>query len=1011
MNKIISSVQYIILVVYVLFNQCLIGQSSNFIINKLTIKDGLPSNIIWNIEWSKNDNLWLSSQVGLIEYNGNEIIKSNYSHQFVDIQLDCNNNLIALDKYGDIFHINDNNIPNIEKYYTNNNNPRNYFQNYAGFFLTKKIFNHVKKSNTYDFGWFNNKIYQKNNNSFIKETQIDKNVKKYELFKFTNQKLEILASLKCMNNECLFILNNKFYFIDIKNIVQEIDANFNPIKFIGILNINSNSDKQWIQRNNQNGLCLIIDNNVYTIQITNEIINHKIIAELKTDEIIKNIAYNERLKICILSTEANGIYIYKEPKVQIIKPINKTKTKSLYIQIPISKTQLLTTGLGIIGNGNIKNTSGLKTTIDKSWCEDWNHRIWYSGEDKISFFKKHELKSNEFFELKNQGAWAFVSDNLKKTIYLYNSTGFFQIDSNYKLIKILELNQKFDPNNQPNELKLFGNKLFLGTNNGLIIFNIITHKIEKHIFKGDWIRGISKFGNTYIICNYGKSLYCVNKSLEAFPIELDQLSYLKYAHAIHSDQKKNIWISTNNGIVYGSNLLLESILNKQKIRKYIHYINYENGLDELELNGGGNSSIIEFNNKLNFLSTNGVVEVDPNKWNNFNENYDYYLEVLNDDNQKVQIKNDQVYLDYNNEFCNIDIISTNWNNNADNRYQYFWQDKWQWIDLNKSHVITLKTKDHGDFNLVIIKYNKDGSKSIIKKLTIHISLKWSETWWGISIILLFSGVLIYIILKIRLKRINKINSDLNDTISKQTQELVNINRELELSNEKKSQIIAILGHDLFVPLKFLSQVGNAMIKNYKSMSHEEIIDALTSISNTSNRLSMLCKNILNWIQYEKNELDLTNQEFELNEVIDQMIQIISMAVNQKGNSIIKTLPLNKIINTNLDALGIVILNLLNNANRFSENSNIYIDCNKDQNNQLIIKVKDEGIGMKDEIRQILLKTGSHKAEPDTDFQKSSGIGYYIIHEILKSVNGKINIESIEGQIGTTVEILWPLTIK
>ena len=54
MNKIISSVQYIILVVYVLFNQCLIGQSSNFIINKLTIKDGLPSNIIWNIEWSKN---------------------------------------------------------------------------------------------------------------------------------------------------------------------------------------------------------------------------------------------------------------------------------------------------------------------------------------------------------------------------------------------------------------------------------------------------------------------------------------------------------------------------------------------------------------------------------------------------------------------------------------------------------------------------------------------------------------------------------------------------------------------------------------------------------------------------------------------------------------------------------------------------------------------------------------------------------------------------------------------
>jgi hypothetical protein len=55
--------------------------------------------------------------------------------------------------------------------------------------------------------------------------------------------------------------------------------------------------------------------------------------------------------------------------------------------------------------------------------------------------------------------------------------------------------------------------------------------------------------------------------------------------------------------------------------------------------------------------------------------------------------------------------------------------------------------------------------------------------------------------------------------------------------------------------------------------------------------------------------------------------------------------------------------------------------------------------------------GSHKAEPDADFQKSSGIEYYIIDEILKSANGKINIESNKSQIGNTIEIHWPLTAK
>jgi signal transduction histidine kinase len=1011
MNKGNSYFQKIFLFVTLFYQNFLFGQDNNFIVTKLTIKDGLPSNIIWNIEWSKNDNLWLSTQVGLIEYNGNKIIKSNLTHQFVDIQLDKNKNLIALDKFGDLYAINDDHNPIIKKHYSNNNNPRNYFQNYSGFFLQNTIFNTVKNSKAFDFGWFNNKIYQKDENSFVKETQIDKKFKKYELFTYSKQKLTIKSSLICSNNECLFILNNKFYFIDKKNVIQEINSNFQATKFIGILNISSSPDKHWIQRNKQERLCLIADKKVFSIQITNNTLNAKIIAEVKTDEIIKNIAYNYKLNTCILATEANGIYIFKEPKVEIIKPVNKTKTKSLYIQIPISNSQILTTGLGIIGSGKYTNANGLKTTIDKSWCIDWNQRIWYSGEDKISYFKKGGLKSIEFHELKNQGAWSFISDNFHKIIYLHNSTGFYQIDSNDKLSCILQLNQKFDPNNQANEFKLFGNYLFLGTNNGLSIFNTLNRKIEKNLFKGDLIRGISKFGNSYLVCNYGKSLYCLNADWKATPIELDQLTYLKYAHALYLDNKKNLWISTNNGIIYGSNELLKSILHKKNFRKNLHYINYVNGLDELELNGGGNSSIIEFNKKLCFLSTNGIVEIDPENWNNYTENYNFYIEVFGDDNKKVDIKNDEVYLDYNNEYCNIDIISTNWNNIADNRYQYFWQNQWHWINGNESPLITLKTKEHGDFNFEIIKYNKDGSASIVKKLTIHISLKWSETWWGISIILLFSGILIYVILKIRLKRINKINSDLNETISKQTQELVNINRELEESNEKKSQIIAILGHDLFVPLKFLSQVGNAMIKNYKSMSHEEIIDALTSISNTSNRLSMLCKNILNWIQYEKNEIDLTNQEFEVNEVIDQMIQIISMAAKQKGNKIIKTLPTNKIINTNLDALGIVILNLLNNANRFSENSTIYIECFKDNNNQLIIKVKDEGIGIREEIRQILLKTGSYQAEPDTDFQKSSGIGYYIIHEILKSVNGKINIEPNENNIGTTVEIHWPLLAK
>lgn len=983
------------------------SQSHDFIISKLTIKDGLPSNIIWNVEWSKSDNIWLSTQAGLIEYNGNKIIKTKYNHQFIDIQKDANLNLFALDQFGDIYKIQDDQSPHVYKYFSNDAVPRNYFYNYSPYFLEKSIFNQIKRDPNLSFGWFNHKVHQLNQTKFIKELHDNKGLNEYELYEIDGKNIYKKSTLQCQKEECLFILNNKFFLITNKQEVFELNEKFEYIKNLGNISVSNFKEIKWMQRNQQKQLCFIDGDKVMSLSIINNQIQVEQIALLITDEIIKSIAYNGKLQTCIVATEANGIYIYKKKKINILKPINQTKTKSLYIQIPISQSQLLTTARGIVGEGNIKSLKNIKTTLDKNWTEDWNHRIWYSGEDRISYFERGKLRSTEFYYYKNQGSWTFYCDKRNKIIYLYNSSGFYTIDSNYKIQCIYRLNGKFDPNNQGNEIKLYNEKLYVSTNRGLLVFNLKRGKIENFFCEGDFIRGITKYKDGIILCSYQKQLIFIKDKGKVNRIMLDDLQYLKFAHSIYIDSSNHVWISTNNGIIYGSSQLLDAMIQGRDFKKYLHYINYQNGLEEVELNGGGNSSIIQFNNRLSFLSTNGIVQLDPKDWEVDSEDYNYNLKFTNDDQKEIQQNGNQIKLDHTNEFCVIEIISTNWNNSSDNRYQYYWEGKWHWLKSEDEQKITLKTKDHGVFPFVIVKYCGDGNKQIIQKINIEIALKWSETWWGIGLMVVFLGLIIFIIIKIRLRRIRKINYELNETVKLQTQELLEINKELELRNEKKSQIIAILGHDLFVPLKFLSQTGNAMIKNYGSMTPEEIIDALTSISNTSNRLSLLCKNILNWIQYEKNELELSNQKFELNEVIDQMIQIISLATKQKGNKIIKSMPEKTIVNTNLDALGIVILNLVNNANRFSENGQIFVSCHEDKNNQLIISIKDEGIGMSEEMRETLLKSGSSITQPDTDYQKSSGIGYYIIHEILKSVNGNIQI-SESGNIGTEIIITWPL---
>lgn len=979
-------------------------QSNDFIISKLTIKDGLPSNIIWNAEWSKNDNLWLSTQAGLIEYNGNKIIRTRYSHQFIDIQKDIHGNLRALDKFGDIYIINDSNGPEVTKYYSNPSIPKNCFYNFSQFTLNKKYIAKIQNLDTLDFLCFNNKIIQIDDNYFIK----NHNDKDFHSYIFKNDELHLISSIYLNKNETIFIINKRIYKVE-KNYIFEINGKFQKIKFIGKFTKNINSEKTWFCRNSGQSINYIDGKEIINLSIENGKIITKTVAKTENDQIIKNIIYNNKLSICIITTEANGIYIFKEKKLNVLKTLNKTKTNSFYIQIPISNKQILTTEFGIIGVGEIKKSKKFLTTIDKNWVEDWNQRIWYSGEDIVSYLDKKTLKS-EIFKVKKDGGghWSFLVDRGKKTIYAYNSKGLYGIDSNYTLHCFYNIETKFNPNNQPTVLKIFNNKLFICTNNGIIIYDLSLGKIEKHILPGESIREIYKIKNKYIVCSYGQCIKILNDKYHVTAKKIDRQNYLKFIHAIYIDSNKRVWISTNHGIIYGSEKLLLSLIQNIDFSKYAHYINYHNGLDEIELNGGGNSSIIKFNELLSFTSTNGIVQLNPKDWDLNKDNYNYYLKFTDDDQKEINLIDNQINLDYTNEFCVVEIISTNWNTTSDNRYQYYWEGKWHWLNIENNQKLTLKTKEHGNFPFILIKYLGDGNKHIIKKMSINVALKWSETWWGIGLIILCLGLLIFVIIKIRLRRIRKINSDLNETVKLQTQELLEINKELELRNEKKSQIIAILGHDLFVPLKFLSQTGNAMIKNYSSMAPEEIVDALTSISNTSNRLSLLCRNILNWIQYEKNELELSNQKFELNEVIDQMIQIISIATTQKGNIIIKSMPAKKIINTNLDALGIVILNLLNNANRFSDHSRIFVTCDEDSQNRLVIKIKDEGVGMTEEIREILLQSGSPKTQPDTDHQKSSGIGYYIIHEILKSVNGTIQISEPKTQAGTEIIITWPL---
>ena len=104
-----------------------------------------------------------------------------------------------------------------------------------------------------------------------------------------------------------------------------------------------------------------------------------------------------------------------------------------------------------------------------------------------------------------------------------------------------------------------------------------------------------------------------------------------------------------------------------------------------------------------------------------------------------------------------------------------------------------------------------------------------------------------------------------------------------------------------------------------------------------------------------------------------------------------------------DQLYIVIRNLVSNAMKFTpESGSIYISSKK-LNGEVVISIRDTGIGIPESIQNKLFDSKSHVSTDGTRGEKGSGLGLTICQEIMQTNNGWMKIESSSGK-GTTITL-------
>ena len=279
---------------------------------------------------------------------------------------------------------------------------------------------------------------------------------------------------------------------------------------------------------------------------------------------------------------------------------------------------------------------------------------------------------------------------------------------------------------------------------------------------------------------------------------------------------------------------------------------------------------------------------------------------------------------------------------------------------------------------------------------------------------IFSGRALLPISKV-IKQVNEISilslnlrvdeGNKKDEIAKLSQTFNNMLDRLEMAFHIQKNFIAKASHELRTPLHSISgQMEVALMKNRSNDEYKQIIfsvlDDMKNLNNISNRLLLLAQT-----SSENNKTDFSRIR------IDEIIWQVQSEILKRNNNynIAVNIDLSISDESGLIVLGnemllrTVLVNLIDNGCKYSNDNNVSIEL-KNDNNKIILIFSDKGIGIPQKDLPNIFEP-FYRASNVAGI-KGHGIGLSLVSSIMKLHNGTITIESQEN-IGTSFTVFFP----
>ncbi|EZP41948.1 hybrid sensor histidine kinase/response regulator [Janthinobacterium lividum] len=256
--------------------------------------------------------------------------------------------------------------------------------------------------------------------------------------------------------------------------------------------------------------------------------------------------------------------------------------------------------------------------------------------------------------------------------------------------------------------------------------------------------------------------------------------------------------------------------------------------------------------------------------------------------------------------------------------------------------------------------------------------------------------------------------ELNMRLAHHAAELETINREIALKNlelaeasRMKSAFIANMSHELRTPLNAIIGFTGALLMKLPGPLTSDQDKQLNTIRASARHLLSLINDILDVAKIEAGKLTLSIEPVHCQELMADVADTLRPLAQQKGLAL--ELELGEpgqppaIIETDRRALTQILINLLNNAIKFTEQGTVRISLSqRDEDGVLVteMSIADSGAGIKEEDQAKLFQAFSQLDSTSTRHVEGAGLGLYLCQNLANAIGGALFFNSDYGSGST-----------